>query len=383
MASFAEAEGLSPWDRVKASAATMRDRVESRVRAGTPQKMEGSGRALVLEAGSVLDEAFDRWARSGDQATALDLEIEVLDEGGARTAAHTVFDATVVRYEAGPWAPETGSSVQKLELSCAGWDWSSGAPPDAPSTSRASCRRAALVGGLVGGGTVALIAVLILMLVGPRGDVPSEPAGGIAVDEPAVTPSKAGVKKPPRESLWAVLHASPAAGDAPLQVAFDGSGSGATGGRVASFQLEFGDGASEVSAGRPGVIEHTYAEPGMFTARLVVTSETGTTADDAVTVAVSKPPPPNAPPVAVLKADPEQGDVPLDVTFSTKGTGDPDGAIASWDLSFDDKTSTQGKGAPPSSIGHTYDGPGTFTAVLTVVDDRGAKATAFVQVFVG
>ncbi|MCA9739530.1 MAG: PKD domain-containing protein, partial [Gemmatimonadetes bacterium] len=63
------------------------------------------------------------------------------------------------------------------------------------------------------------------------------------------------------------------------------------------------------------------------------------------------------------------------VIFDGSGSRDPDGTIASYDWQFGDGTT--GAGVNP---GHAYTAPGTYTATLTVRDDKGATASATVGV---
>jgi len=78
----------------------------------------------------------------------------------------------------------------------------------------------------------------------------------------------------------------------------------------------------------------------------------------------------NVAPTAVASATPTSGVAPVVVGFSSTGSSDTDGVIASrsWDF---------GDGSPTSSAdtSHTYTTAGTFTATLTVTDDDGATDT--------
>ncbi|MGH3008550.1 MAG: PKD domain-containing protein [Gaiellaceae bacterium] len=80
----------------------------------------------------------------------------------------------------------------------------------------------------------------------------------------------------PNTAPTAALSASPLSGKAPLQVAFDGSGSSDpdTGDSVASYTFNFGDGTPVVTQSSP-TIAHTYQYTGDFTARLTVTDTHG------------------------------------------------------------------------------------------------------------
>lgn len=80
-------------------------------------------------------------------------------------------------------------------------------------------------------------------------------------------------------------------------------------------------------------------------------------------------------PVAVAAGSPASGDVPLAVTFSSAGSSDPDGSIASYLWEFGDgATSTT---ANPS---HTYTVPGQYVALLTLTDNQGASTRNTVQI---
>lgn len=99
--------------------------------------------------------------------------------------------------------------------------------------------------------------------------------------------------------------------------------------------------------------------------------------DAAAAVALAANTTPNTPPVAVASATPTSGTAPLPVSFDGSGSTDADGSIVGWAWDFGDGAT--GGGASPS---HTYDGAGTWTAVLTVTDDRGSTASDSVQIVV-
>jgi PKD repeat protein len=83
----------------------------------------------------------------------------------------------------------------------------------------------------------------------------------------------------------------------------------------------------------------------------------------------------NQPPVAVAGATPASGYAPLAVSFTASGSNDPDGTIASYSWSFGD-----GGTATGATASHTYQNPGSYTAVLTVTDNLGATGTASVPI---
>jgi len=79
----------------------------------------------------------------------------------------------------------------------------------------------------------------------------------------------------------------------------------------------------------------------------------------------------NQPPQASFTFTPQQGEVPFQVSFDASASSDPDGVIVaySWDFGV-------GEAGEGIRVTHEYRAPGTFQVVLTVVDDRGAEATA-------
>ena len=86
----------------------------------------------------------------------------------------------------------------------------------------------------------------------------------------------------------------------------------------------------------------------------------------------------NTPPIAKASATPTSGLPPLTVNFSSAGSSDPDGDPITYSWNFGDGgTSTQ---ANPS---YTYGSTGTFIAVLTVADSKGATGTAQVTITAG
>ena len=85
----------------------------------------------------------------------------------------------------------------------------------------------------------------------------------------------------------------------------------------------------------------------------------------------------NQPPTAVASASPQTGTAPLSVQFSSDGSSDPDGTIATFAWDFGD-----GSTASEANPTHTYGAAGSYQAILTVTDDGGAAATAAVDITV-
>jgi PKD repeat protein len=87
-------------------------------------------------------------------------------------------------------------------------------------------------------------------------------------------------------------------------------------------------------------------------------------------LAVTAPTASGTPPVAVMSANLTSGTVPFAVTFSSAGSNDPDGSIASTQWVFGDGGSASGVTAS-----HTYTAPGTYSAELRLTDDSGLTST--------
>ncbi len=77
---------------------------------------------------------------------------------------------------------------------------------------------------------------------------------------------------------------TPARGEAPLEVTFDGSLSAVPGGTIAAYAWDFGDG--HTGTGRE--VSHRYRAEGTYLARLTVTSEQGLTGTTQVRVIVGE-----------------------------------------------------------------------------------------------
>ncbi len=89
----------------------------------------------------------------------------------------------------------------------------------------------------------------------------------------------------------------------------------------------------------------------------------------------------NQTPIALAKATPTSGEVPLTVNFDGFGSSDADGdkLSYSWDLNGDG-TYGDSVAARPS---HTYTSPGVYRASLRVTDTHGASSTDTVAISVG
>ena len=124
------------------------------------------------------------------------------------------------------------------------------------------------------------------------------------------------------------------------------------------YEWDFGDGGS----GSGQITSHQYSSDGSYTVTLTVTSDDGQTDTDTAIVSIS---------TEDLSADAggpysAQEDNPL--SFG----GSADGGCEPYDYEWDFGDGGSDNGANPT---YTYDDPGTYTATLTVTDDKGDTTT--------
>jgi PKD repeat protein len=174
-----------------------------------------------------------------------------------------------------------------------------------------------------------------------------------------------------RVPLAVASNSAPLTGAAPVSVNFSSAGSSDPDGTIAAYRWTFGDGTTSTAANP----SHSYSAAGSYAATLVVTDNAGAeSAPASVTVVVTEG---NQAPVAVASSSsPLSGSAPLAVTFSSAGSYDPDGALASYWWDFGDGTTSS-----EANPAHTYVAPGTFAARLVVTDNMGvASAPASLSV---
>ncbi len=113
---------------------------------------------------------------------------------------------------------------------------------------------------------------------------------------------------------------------------------------------------------------YSYAAPGVYSVRLVVTDNQGASDDEVKSVVVAAP---NQPPVAQFTISPSPALVGAPVTFNASSSYDPDGFITDyrWDLNGDGTIDAYGQ-----ITSYTYFTPGTYQVTLYVTDNAGATA---------
>jgi large repetitive protein len=174
--------------------------------------------------------------------------------------------------------------------------------------------------------------------------------------------------QPPIVTAAATLTSGPA----PLTVSFTGSATDPDG-SILGYAWTFGDGTGSILQNP----SHTYSSAGSYTARLTVTDDRSGTSSAAIQIVVQPSgTAPNQPPTASVSATPSMGHVPLSVSFTGSGT-DPDGTIVAYSWNFGDGTSSA-----QQSPTKTYSAQGTYTAALTVTDNKGATGSRSAQITV-
>jgi PKD repeat protein len=144
-------------------------------------------------------------------------------------------------------------------------------------------------------------------------------------------------------------------------VTFDAAASVDWDGKLVRYQWDFGDGGTAEGA----KVEHSYAQPGAYQARLMVTDDSGSSCASAVDLAEIHV---DAPPVAVAGPDRQGfvGGAYDQLLFDASASSDADGQPLSyvWDLG-DGITRTGEK------VLHAYGKPGEYRVRLSVSDGTG------------
>jgi PKD repeat protein len=172
----------------------------------------------------------------------------------------------------------------------------------------------------------------------------------------------------------ASLLASPTSGSAPLQLAFDASGSSDSDGSIVRYDYDFdSDGIWDAYDSGPQV-NWSYVLPGSYTATLRVTDSAGAQATTQLAIFV------NALPFAVLTASATSAAAGSTIIFSAAGSGDPDGALVSYEWDADGNGSFEQHTGLNPQLQVLFPLAGSFTVRLRVTDDFGAQAVAQIQV---
>lgn len=182
----------------------------------------------------------------------------------------------------------------------------------------------------------------------------------------AATPGPDAKNQPP----VARITATPAVGQAPLEVAFTGSTSTDADGQVGRYTWHFGDGEVETLLPDPS---HTFTAPGLY--HVVLLAEDDRNGVGLTSTVVTVRPPLNQPPVAELQVSARVASPGTALRFDASASTDPDGAVASYAWDFGDgQTAT---GATPV---HAYAASGRYDVTLTVTDQQGEQTVRTLSV---
>ncbi|KLR60603.1 PDK repeat-containing protein [Actinobacteria bacterium IMCC26207] len=163
----------------------------------------------------------------------------------------------------------------------------------------------------------------------------------------------------------AVITTVSVAGTVPLTVNLSGGNSSDADGSIATYAWDLGNGQTATGPSAQAV----FSSIGSYTVTLVVTDDRGATSTQTLTINVSADS--NIPPGAVISSDVVSGTAPLQVNFNGSGSSDVDGTIATYAWNFGN--GQNGSGVTPPAA--TYTLPGTYTATLTVTDNKGATGS--------
>jgi PKD repeat protein len=155
-------------------------------------------------------------------------------------------------------------------------------------------------------------------------------------------------------------------------VCFNATTSSDPDGHILWYNFVFGDG-TETGWTNNSIVNHTYAEPGNYTTYVMVMDDLGgiDETSNRITVWV-RGVPDNVEPDARLFVRPTYTYPWEPVSFNGSSSEDEDGAIVMYMFNFGDGTVSGWINS--STVEHTYNKPGNYTAKLKVKDDWGAES---------
>jgi PGF-pre-PGF domain-containing protein len=163
--------------------------------------------------------------------------------------------------------------------------------------------------------------------------------------------------------LIASFSAFPVSGNAPLNVSFTDSSTGAT-----SWYWRFGDGNNSNEQNPT----HTYSEAGNYTVVLTINNEKNSNSNPLNIIVQASPSQETILPVADFYADNTSGYAPLSVQFTDNSQN-----ATSWNWNFGD-----GNNSTEQSPMHIYSAAGTYTVGLTAINENGISPIKNVQITV-
>ena len=183
-------------------------------------------------------------------------------------------------------------------------------------------------------------------------------------------------KSTPNKVPTVSLTANPKTGEAALEVTFTATSNDPDGDSL-TISWDFGDGQTEQGQTQR---KHTYQNSGVYTVKVDVSDGKGGTASDSTQITVTAK---NNDPEVTLTADKTSGIAPLTVNFTANASDvDNDNLTFSWDFGDGEDLDNQSTEGVEKKQNHTYDKAGTYTAKVTVSDDKGNSASDSVEITV-
>jgi PKD repeat protein len=139
-----------------------------------------------------------------------------------------------------------------------------------------------------------------------------------------------------------------------------------------SYSWNFGDGSTASAAN----VSHTYVQGGTYNISLTVRNSRNQLSSSINTIELSVLEGMNVYPRAIVSSTDTHGKAPLTIKFDGTGSIDPDGDKVNYSWSFGDGSKNSGGGV----VMHTYDSPGTYSCVLTVMDNMGRTSNRVIPV---
>ena len=142
-------------------------------------------------------------------------------------------------------------------------------------------------------------------------------------------------------------------------------------GGVTNFLTFNGDGSvddNEFASNMPGIVQITATDDALYALSIILGG----------IWRIRYVPGGNRPPTADASADPTGGKAPLEVSFSSERSTDPERSIVSYQWDFGDEE-TSSKANPV----HTFTENGVYAVTLTVTDSAGSTSTDTLEILVG
>ncbi|MEK7528138.1 MAG: PKD domain-containing protein [Patescibacteria group bacterium] len=178
------------------------------------------------------------------------------------------------------------------------------------------------------------------------------------------------------QSAEAVISAKPERGESPLLVEFDASKSTDVDGAIQEFSWDFDDDGIFDASGPTA--EHTFEEPGKYTAILKITESSGhfSTFETPIEATTSK-----APKVIIDITNTESASLTIgtEYTFSGARSTSPGGRIETFEWDFGDDSAKK----TTRTASHAFKLAGTYEVILSVRDETGRTGEGAKIVTVG